>query len=95
MQAALWFRLCEQAGEGVNCGKDGLLVGGVPLLERGRNNSTTWQPRQLWAEATEYCLDLWADGLLGKGDHRGMGKTPYECIMGQVSQDCGGNRVDT
>jgi hypothetical protein len=47
-----------------------------------------------WAEATEDCLKLWADGLLGTDDYRGMGRTPAECIMGRVSENCGGNRLD-
>jgi hypothetical protein len=47
-----------------------------------------------WAEATEDCLELWADGQLGRDYIRGMGTTISECIMGRVSQDCGGNRVD-
>jgi hypothetical protein len=47
-----------------------------------------------WAEATQDCLDLWADGQLGTDDYRGMGKTLHECIMGRVSEDCGGNRLD-
>ncbi len=47
-----------------------------------------------WAEATEDCLELWTNGQLGRGDYRGMGKTVAECIMGRVSQDCGGNRYD-
>jgi hypothetical protein len=44
-----------------------------------------------WAEAEEYCRDLQRRGLLGRGDYRGMGKTLAQCIMGQVSEDCGGN----
>lgn len=47
-----------------------------------------------WAEATEDCLDLWANGLFGNDRYRGMGRTIAECIMGRVSQDCGGNRWD-
>jgi hypothetical protein len=47
-----------------------------------------------WAEATQDCLDLWADGQLGRGASRGMGKTLHQCIMGRVSEDCGGNRLD-
>jgi hypothetical protein len=47
-----------------------------------------------WAEATEYCIDLWTSGQLGKDYNRGQGRTVSECIMGRVSQDCGGNRVD-
>lgn len=49
---------------------------------------------QEWAQATSDCLDLWADGLLGTDDYRGMGNTVAECIMGRVSEDCGGNRLD-
>lgn len=44
-----------------------------------------------WAEATAYCMELINRGLLGKGDYRGMGRTLSQCIMGQVSEDCGGN----
>jgi hypothetical protein len=47
-----------------------------------------------WAAATEDCLDLWANGLLGKDPYRGMGKTVQECIMGRVTQDCGGNKYE-
>ncbi len=43
-----------------------------------------------WAEAEDYCRGLLAKGLLGKGDHRGMGKFVYQCILGQVSERCGG-----
>jgi hypothetical protein len=47
-----------------------------------------------WATATRDCLDLWSDGQLGRDYIRGMSTTIGECIMGRVSQDCGGNRVD-
>jgi hypothetical protein len=30
----------------------------------------------------------------GRENYRGMGKTVAECMMGRVSQDCGGNRYD-
>lgn len=46
---------------------------------------------QEWAEATDYCLNLKARNLLGKGDYSGSGRTLSQCIMGRVSQDCGGN----
>jgi len=46
---------------------------------------------QEWADATSFCLRLQGQNLLGRGDYRGMGRTLSECIMGQVSQDCGGN----
>ena len=44
-----------------------------------------------WREATEYCLNLKSSGQLGIGDYRRMGRTLRECIMGQVSESCGGN----
>jgi hypothetical protein len=47
-----------------------------------------------WAEATEYCIDLWTSGQMGKDYNRGQGRTVSEYIMGRMSQDCGGNRVD-
>jgi hypothetical protein len=47
-----------------------------------------------WEEATKDCLDLWSDGLLGTDNYRGMGRTVGECIMGRVSEYCGGNRLD-
>jgi hypothetical protein len=46
---------------------------------------------QEWAEATSFCLRLLQNNQLGRGDYRGMGRTLSECIMGQVSEDCGGN----
>jgi hypothetical protein len=46
---------------------------------------------QEWSEATDYCLNLKARNLLGRGDYRGSGRTLHQCIMGRVSQDCGGN----
>jgi hypothetical protein len=50
---------------------------------------------QEWAEATDYCLSLKARNLLGRGDYRGSGRTLSQCIMGRVSQDCGGNSTGT
>lgn len=50
---------------------------------------------QEWAEATSFCLRLKASNQLGRGDYRGMGKTLSDCIMGQVSEDCGGNSTGT
>jgi hypothetical protein len=47
-----------------------------------------------WEEATEYCVNLWANGQMGRDYNRGQGRTISECIMGRVSQDCGGNRYD-
>ena len=47
-----------------------------------------------WRIATLDCLDLWADDQLGRDYIRGMGTPVAECIMGRVSQDCGGNRLD-
>jgi hypothetical protein len=50
---------------------------------------------QEWSEATGFCLRLMQGNKLGRGDYRGMGKTLSECIMGQVSEDCGGNTTGT
>jgi len=50
---------------------------------------------QEWSEATSFCLRLMQGNKLGRGDYRGMGKTLSECIMGQVSEDCGGNTTGT
>jgi hypothetical protein len=47
-----------------------------------------------WEEATDYCLELFAKGQMGRDYNRGQGRTVSECIMGRVSQDCGGNRLD-
>lgn len=44
-----------------------------------------------WAQARAYCDGLEKRGLLGVGDYRGMGRTFRDCVMGQVSADCGGN----
>jgi hypothetical protein len=35
--------------------------------------------------------DLDDRGLLGEGDFSQMGKFLWQCIMGQISEDCGGN----
>ncbi len=48
---------------------------------------------QEWAEAVRFCKELMRAGRLGAGDYRGMGRTLYQCIMGQVSEDCGGNSI--
>jgi len=47
-----------------------------------------------WKEETQYCLRLWADDQLGRDYIRGQGSTVAQCIMGRVSQECGGNRMD-
>jgi hypothetical protein len=44
-----------------------------------------------WAQAERFCTELMKKKRLGKGDYRGMGKFYYQCLMGQVSEDCGGN----
>ncbi len=47
-----------------------------------------------WAHAFDYCSKLLRRGFLGTDQYRGMGKTFFQCVMGQVSKDCGGNPVD-
>jgi hypothetical protein len=46
---------------------------------------------QQWAEAYRYCQGLVEKELMGKDGYRGMGKFLYQCILGQVSEDCGGS----
>jgi hypothetical protein len=44
-----------------------------------------------WADAIAYCKGLLERNQLGRGDYRGSGKSLYQCIMGQVSERCGGS----
>jgi hypothetical protein len=44
-----------------------------------------------WEHAFKYCWKLVSKGLLGTEGHRGAGSSFYKCVLGQVSQDCGGN----
>jgi len=46
-----------------------------------------------WARAEKYCKKLVQEKKLGRGDYRGMGRFYYECVMGQVSEECGGNSL--
>ena len=45
-----------------------------------------------WRHAHEFCEDLAARKKLG--DTTGFGRWLLECMMGQVSERCGGNPVD-
>jgi hypothetical protein len=44
-----------------------------------------------WAHAKEYCRELADRGQLGKGDYREHGKVFLQCVLGQVSERCGGS----
>jgi hypothetical protein len=44
-----------------------------------------------WEYAKEYCQRLSERGLLGKGDYREHGKAFLQCVLGQVSERCGGS----
>jgi hypothetical protein len=44
-----------------------------------------------WASAVAHCKRLKENGLLGTKGYRGMGTNLFDCIMGQVSEECGGN----
>lgn len=46
-----------------------------------------------WQEAFSFCWDLKTRGQLGRGNYGGMGRTLRDCILGQVSESCGGNAV--
>lgn len=43
-----------------------------------------------WADATKYCRDLYDSGRMGTDGIRGMGNFMYQCILGLVSERCGG-----
>jgi hypothetical protein len=42
-----------------------------------------------WADAIKYCDNLRRQGLLRTDKYRGMGDY-YQCVMGNVSERCGG-----
>ena len=44
-----------------------------------------------WADAIKYCKGLLERNQLGRGNYRESGKSLYQCIMGQVSERCGGS----
>lgn len=44
-----------------------------------------------WANAIRKCRQMVEDGRFGRDDYRGMGEFFYQCVMGHVSAECGGN----
>jgi hypothetical protein len=46
-----------------------------------------------WAEAIKKCRDMVDRGQFRRDDYRGMGEFFYQCVMGHVSADCGGNQT--
>jgi hypothetical protein len=44
-----------------------------------------------WAEALRDCWELLRRKQLGKGDNRGSGRTFEKCVLGRVSERCGGS----
>lgn len=44
-----------------------------------------------WADALAYCWKPKERKQLGKGDNRGSGRTFEKCVLGRVSERCGGN----
>jgi hypothetical protein len=44
-----------------------------------------------WAAAAKYCDDLRKRGKLGKRGYRGFGPSYQKCLLGMVSEECGGN----
>jgi hypothetical protein len=44
-----------------------------------------------WQEAFAFCWRLKINRQLGRGASRGMGRTLRDCMLGQVSESCGGN----
>lgn len=43
-----------------------------------------------WAAAMRFCLKMEKEGKFSRGGSR-FGRSLKECLMGQVSEDCGGN----
>jgi hypothetical protein len=48
-----------------------------------------------WSDAYKFCWGLKMKGQLGRGDYSGIGRTLYDCMLGQVSESCGGNATST
>jgi hypothetical protein len=46
-----------------------------------------------WAAAVKFCDELVRKGKLGKRGTRGFGDSYYQCVLGQASEDCGGNPI--
>jgi hypothetical protein len=46
-----------------------------------------------WAHALSYCQKLIGRRLLGTDGYRGRGRTFQQCVLGLVSEACGGNSV--
>jgi hypothetical protein len=44
-----------------------------------------------WKYAKKHCRELLDRGLLGKGNYREHGKVFLQCVLGQVSERCGGS----
>ncbi|HEX4158811.1 MAG TPA: hypothetical protein VHY79_10060 [Rhizomicrobium sp.] len=44
-----------------------------------------------WEAAEDFCDKLLREGKLGPHGARGFGQWYYQCVLGQVSEDCGGN----
>jgi hypothetical protein len=48
-----------------------------------------------WENAIRKCNELANSGRFRRDDYRGMGEFFYQCVMGYVSADCGGNPTGT
>jgi hypothetical protein len=44
-----------------------------------------------WAHALEYCSELMRSGRMGTDGVRGFGRTFQQCVLGLVSENCGGS----
>ncbi|MGD0190859.1 MAG: hypothetical protein ABSD74_08970 [Rhizomicrobium sp.] len=50
-----------------------------------------------WAAAEAYCEKLRKEKKLTRGDdrrNRGFGEWMHQCLMGQVTEECGGNKIE-
>lgn len=48
---------------------------------------------QEWARARIYCMDLMLNGFAGGNARNVFGPSYWSCVMGQVSQRCGGHAI--
>jgi hypothetical protein len=46
-----------------------------------------------WEQAIKHCNELMANKKIGKDGYRGFGKSFQQCVLGEVSERCGGSLI--
>jgi hypothetical protein len=83
-------RAAQQLQEGV-----GRFIQRVKDFCEPNEKSSKQKCEKQWERAREFCIDLYANGY--KPDRKGKlvgGKNIEQCIAGQVTESCGGNKVE-